>query len=149
MGGVTPPSFVKYVEKFGPESWLERRKSVRLKSEKVNILCVEKEKSPSTLRIVHTQLHKPRYKTYFAAANSLIKSIKFRVTTGLANYNVMRPAPCGAIKRALFIVKLAAHCLICSTNYLRLLANSNNIRKHDASIQWILKLFSCVLDYFL
>ena len=106
--------------------------------------CVEKEKSPSTLRIVHTQLHKPRYKTYFAAANSLIKSIKFRVTTGLANYNIMR-----SIKRALFIVKLAAHCLICSTNYLRLLASSNNIRKHDVSIQWILKLFSCVLDYFL
>ena len=66
LGGVwggcdTPPSFLKYVEKFGPESWLERRKSVRRKSEKVNILWVEKEKFHRFY--VHTQLHKPRYET--------------------------------------------------------------------------------------
>ena len=44
------------------------------------------------------------------AANRLINNIKLRVTTGLAHYNVMRSAPRDAIKRALFIVKLAAYC---------------------------------------
>ena len=62
VGGVTPPpSFLNYVEKFGPESGLERRQSVRRKSEKVNILWVEKEKFHRFY--VHTQLHKPRYET--------------------------------------------------------------------------------------
>ena len=45
VGGCdTPPSFLKYVEIFGPETRLQGRKSVRLKSEKANILC-QKEKN--------------------------------------------------------------------------------------------------------
>ena len=39
-----PPSFEKYVEKFGPESWLERRKSVRLKSERLTFCASKKKK---------------------------------------------------------------------------------------------------------
>ena len=77
---------MKYVEKFGPESWLERRKSVRLKSEKVNILCVEKEKSPSILRIVHTRQDTKRI---LLAASSLIKSIKFRIKFKIRQGKVM------------------------------------------------------------